>query len=205
MASTELMGREFGPGEVLFREGERGDTLFVIEAGTIRLTREIDGEPTVLEDLGPGDFAGEVAVVRGGPHTTTAVATTATRCIALQGEALETMIASEKEVAIRFIQGLVQRLHVSHEVLSLVGQRDARTRIVMAILRHVESSGEKRPEGVWLQRRLGDIGDEVAVSKGELGEISKVFLKLQLLRIKRDGILVPDVARLYEYARSGDG
>jgi hypothetical protein len=100
---------------------------------------------------------------------------------------------------------LAHRLAVGHRMLELVGARDARTRIGMAIIRHAEASGQKDAEGTFIERRLSDIGEEVAVPKAELGEISKHLLRLQLLRLKRNGILVPDVARLYEFVKSADG
>lgn len=204
MASPELQGREFGAGDVLFREGEPGDCMYVIEQGSVRLTKDIDGEATTLAELKTGDFFGELALVSGVAHTTTAVATSATRCLSIQSDALESMVTSSNEIAVRFIRELAQRLVASHELLALVGRRDARTRVVMSILRHAEASTDKRPDGIWLDRRLGDIADEVAISRAELGEISKQFLRHQLLRIKRDGILVPDVARLYDFMKSGD-
>ncbi len=204
MASAELQGREFGAGDVLFREGEPGETMFVIERGSVRVTKEIDGETTILAELQPGDFLGEMAVIAGGIHTTTATATVATKCLTVGRDSVESMVTTDDEIAVRFIRGLAFRLAASHEMLALVGQRDSRTRVVMAILRHAEASNDKRPDGIWISRRLGDIGDEVAIPKAELGEISKQFLRLQLLRIKRDGILVPDVARLYDFIKSGD-
>jgi CRP/FNR family transcriptional regulator, cyclic AMP receptor protein len=202
--SAELDGREFAPGDVLFHEGDLGDVMYVIEEGSVRLTKDIDGEATTLAELEAGDFLGELAIVGGGTHTTTAVATSETRCLAVGGASLEAMVISNEELAVRFIKSLGERLAACHEMLALVGRRDARTRVVMAILRHAEIRGEQRDDGTWIGRRLGDIGDEVAISKAELGEVSTQFLRLKLVRIKRDGILVPDVSRLYDFMKSGD-
>lgn len=199
-----LAGREFQTGEVLFREGEPGDVMFVIRQGAVRISKEIDGNATVLADLSEGDFVGEVGVIRGGIRPTTAVATAPTRCLEVDAGMLEDLVTGDQEIAVRFIRGLADRLAATHEMLGLVGYRDSRTRVCMAIIRHAEASEDVRPEGVWIPKRLGDIGDEVSVSKVELGEISKHFLRLQLLRIKRDGILVPDVSRLYGFVKSGD-
>ena len=201
---TRLAGREFQTGEVLFREGEPGDVMFVIRQGSVRVTKDIDGSPTVMADLGDGDFVGAIGVVKGGSRTTTAVATAPTRCLVIDAGMLEEMVTEDHELAVRFIRGLADRLASSHEMLGLVGYRDSRTRVCMALIRHAEASKDVRPEGTWIPKRLGDIGDEVSVSKVELGEISKHFLRLQLVRIKRDGILVPDVSRLYGFVKSGD-
>ena len=204
-AETAPIGREFQPGDTLFQEGEPGQVMYVIQTGCVRIMKTIDGTDTVLAELHEGEFLGELAVVRGGAHTTTAVATAPTRVIVLDGPTLEDMVTEDSEIAVRFIRGLASRLAASHDMLAMIGARDTRTRVCMAIIRHAEASSDRRPEGIWIKKRLGDIGDEVAVSKAELGEISKQFLRMQLLRIKRDGILVPDVSRLYGFMSSGDG
>jgi len=56
------------PGDVIIGEGERGDALYVITRGRVRVTREADG--TVLGELGDGDFFGETALL--GDHVRTA-------------------------------------------------------------------------------------------------------------------------------------
>jgi CRP-like cAMP-binding protein len=199
-----IASREFGPGDVLFKEGDAGDVMYVIREGTVRLWKDIDGEPTTLAELREGDFVGEVGLVRARPQTATATALSPTKCLVLDGQALEEMVTQNAELAVRFIRGLVDRLAQSHDLMAMIGQRDTRTRVAMAIVRHAEASTDRRPEGIWIAKRLGDIGDEVAVSRNEMGEISKYFLKLKLLSIKRDGILVPNVSRLYGFVKTGD-
>lgn len=201
---TSIVGREFHAGDTLFNEGEPGEEMYVIQHGRVRLSKTIDGTETILAEMEEGEFVGELVVVRGGLHTTTATAMAPTRVLVINAATLEDMVTEDSEIAVRFIQSLASRLAASHDMLATIGARDTRTRVVMAIVRHAQASSDRRPDGIWIDRRLGDIGDEVAVSKAELGEISKQFLKLQLLRIKRDGILVPDVARLYGFLSSGD-
>lgn len=205
MPAPELIGAcEYDTGDVLFREGDAGDAMFVIREGTVRLWKDIDGEITTLAELAAGDFVGEVGLVRAASHTANATATAPTKCLVLSAQGLEQMVTQDAELAVRVIRVLADRIAQSHDLLSMLGQRDTRTRVAMAIIRHAEGGGEQREDGVWIARRLGDIADEVAVSRQELGEISKEFLKLQLLRVKRDGILVPDVSRLYGFVKSGD-
>ncbi len=203
-AADALGAREFEAGDILFREGDAGTCMFVIREGTVRLWKDIDGEMTTLAELSAGEIVGEVALVRSAQHTATATALAPTKCLVVTAHGLEQMVTQDAEIAVRVIRVLADRLAQSHDLLGMVGQRDTRTRVAMAIIRHAEGRGEPRDDGVWIPRRLGDIADEVAVSKQELGEISKEFLKLQLLRVKRDGILVPDVSRLYGFVKSGD-
>ena len=45
-------------GETLFTQGDEGDTMFVITTGKIQISRIVDGQKTILADLGSGEFLG---------------------------------------------------------------------------------------------------------------------------------------------------
>ena len=61
-------------GEVLFDEGDPGDSVFVIQSGEIELTRESGLGRRTVARLGAGEFFGEMSVVLGEPRTARAVA-----------------------------------------------------------------------------------------------------------------------------------
>jgi len=99
-----LVRVEAAPGEVFIREGDPGDLFYVIETGTVDVTKE----GRHVASLGPGDFVGEIALLRDVPRVATVTATSATVLQALDranfipavtgqgafGEAAETTIAS---------------------------------------------------------------------------------------------------------------
>lgn len=178
--------------------------MFVIQSGSVRLHKAIDGQDTTVAELKPGDFCGEVGAVLGAPQPVSATATQATRCLVVNADTLEQMATSDPAITVALIQGLAKRVRETQQALEVLARRDSQTRIVAALIRHCEA-GEKREDGVWIPRRLTDLAKEVAVPKAELGEISKQLLKLRLLRSERNGILVPDVSRLYDLVKSGGG
>jgi MFS family permease len=77
-----LVQIEAGPGDILIREGDHGDRFYVIESGSVEVTK--GGRHVV--DLGPGDFVGEIALLRDVPRTATVRATSATVLQALDRE-----------------------------------------------------------------------------------------------------------------------
>lgn len=63
------------PGEVIFREGQPGDSLYLVAKGSVKIARAADGaDQEVLDFVSPGSFFGATALLAGEPHSTTATA-----------------------------------------------------------------------------------------------------------------------------------
>ncbi len=63
-------------GDYLFKEGDKGDALFVIARGAVHVIKEIDGEEVVVDVLGGGDIIGEISLLTGAPRTASIKAAT---------------------------------------------------------------------------------------------------------------------------------
>jgi hypothetical protein len=71
-AQRTLIEEEFGPGEIVFNEGEPGRHLYVIKAGTVQvLVKAPDGAQRLVNELGPGDHFGEMALLGNVPRNAT--------------------------------------------------------------------------------------------------------------------------------------
>jgi CRP/FNR family transcriptional regulator, cyclic AMP receptor protein len=71
LAQGQLL--EFGPGDVVFRQGDQGDRLFVVKSGVLEVVASpSDGsEPVVVAYLGTGEVIGELALLTGSPRSAT--------------------------------------------------------------------------------------------------------------------------------------
>ena len=77
-AQRTLVLEEFGPGEVIFREGDQGRHVYVIQSGTVEvLAKHPDGSQEVIRRLGSGDHFGEMALLRKAPRSATIQTVTA--------------------------------------------------------------------------------------------------------------------------------
>jgi len=61
-------------GDVIIREDEEGPGLFLVVSGRVRVSRDEDGEPVMITDLGPGDLFGEISLLMSKPSTATVTA-----------------------------------------------------------------------------------------------------------------------------------
>ena len=61
-------GREFPRGTVLFRQGEPGAEMYVVQRGRVSISARAGSAAKVLATLGPGEFFGEMAIQIGRAH-----------------------------------------------------------------------------------------------------------------------------------------
>jgi hypothetical protein len=80
-------------GEVVLREGEDSDRFYIIESGLVEVTQ--DG--AVLRREGPGDFFGEVGLLRDVPRTATITAIEATELVALERDTFLAAVTGQRE------------------------------------------------------------------------------------------------------------
>lgn len=103
-ALTELLGstsvRSYSAGDAIVREGEYGDSLYLIVEGQVVVEgTDPRGQKVTLATLGPGDFFGEVAVLTGKPRTATVVAHGAVTVIEISREVLAEICERHPEVS----------------------------------------------------------------------------------------------------------
>src|SRR5258708_13282340 len=74
-ALFQRFGKEFKRGHVLFREGEPGKEMYVIQAGKVNITKTVRDTEKILAQLGAGEFFGEMAILNNKPRSPGAVIT----------------------------------------------------------------------------------------------------------------------------------
>ena len=99
---------EFAAGAAVFREGDAGGDMFIIESGQIDIVRKVRGEEPVAT-LGPGDFFGEMSMLEDQPRFAGAFARTQVRALRIERAAFTDMLKQNVEIAVRIMRKLVGR------------------------------------------------------------------------------------------------
>lgn len=112
-------------GQVLFREGDHGDEMFLVRAGSIVVSKGVTGRvEQVLARMGPGDFFGEMALFDRSPRSATIQADTDVTLLLLDRDALARLTADSPRAAAAFFQSLVHvfidRLRASGDLVAEV-------------------------------------------------------------------------------------
>ena len=104
-------------GQVLFREGDLGDEMFLVRAGSIVVSKGVTGRvEQVLARMGPGDFFGEMALFDRSARSATIQADTDVTLLLLDRDALARLTADSPSLVHVFIE----RLRASGELVAEV-------------------------------------------------------------------------------------
>jgi len=101
-------------GSAIFREGEAGHDMYIIESGTVEILRNARGaEP--LATLEAGECFGEMALLEEQPRFATAMARTDVRLLRIERAAFADVMRSNVEIPIRIMRKLAGRLRRSEQ------------------------------------------------------------------------------------------
>ena len=186
---------------MLFREGEAGEVMFVIQSGAVRISKAVGGEDKVLAVLGPGEFLGEMAILNGKPRTATATVVEPTRCLVIEARTLEQMVARNAEIALRLIKKLAKRLDSADTLVEILMHQDPKARVMLALARHADAFGEHTDDGIRVRTTAGRHRARGRRRRGRSrDEVHGAASAASGSRPRRTGsIVVADVGRLQEF------
>lgn len=90
--ASQLKPRDLAAGEVLFTQGSRGETFFIVVTGEVEVFQQEGSVERHINTLGPGSFVGEMAVLTGQPRIASVRAHTNCRLVVLDSEDFRTVM-----------------------------------------------------------------------------------------------------------------
>jgi CRP/FNR family cyclic AMP-dependent transcriptional regulator len=97
-------------GRVLARQGSLGHEMFVIVDGTVEVTR--DG--VYIADIGPGGFAGEMALLTNARRNSNVVAKTEVRLLVVDGRSFHALLEDVPQIAVKMLPIVASRVDQGH-------------------------------------------------------------------------------------------
>lgn len=136
---TGTIGRDYGDGEVICREGEVADRMYVVQAGCVEVVRDEQGQEVRLAELGAGDIFGEMAIIDRKPRSATVRAKGAARVLTLDKRGFLRSVHEDPSLAYRILMDMSERIRrLDAEVVRL--QRST----------EMVRSDPNPPRGVWI-------------------------------------------------------
>jgi CRP-like cAMP-binding protein len=116
--AKRFVPRTYKANQAIVSQGKGGEGMFTIISGQAQVVIETaDGEKAVVNEFGPKDFFGEVAMLDDGPRTASVVTTEETECLVLSRADFLSLIRNDAEMASEIAVALAERLRRAVSVL----------------------------------------------------------------------------------------
>ncbi len=107
---TGVLGRMYRNGEVIVRQGEAGDCMYVIQAGQVEILREEEGKQVRLAVLGEGEVFGEMALFEGEVRSATVRVLGEACVLTVDKRTFFRRMSEDPSTAFRVLQGMSSRI-----------------------------------------------------------------------------------------------
>ncbi len=112
-------GKDFPKGTVLFREGELGRNMFIIQKGKVQVRKRVGSGEKVLSELGEGEFFGEMALLMEMDRSATVEVIEDSKILVVTPETFETLLRSNIDIALKMLRKLASRLRALDDHLEV--------------------------------------------------------------------------------------
>ena len=114
------LGRDYEDGEIIVRQGDVGDNMFVIQEGRVEVLNETDGKEIRLRIAGEGEFMGEMAIFERVNRTATLRAMGRVRVLTIDKKNFLRRVHEDPSLAFRIVKNMSRRIReLSDEIARL--------------------------------------------------------------------------------------
>lgn len=171
--------RTYEKGEMVYRAGDRGEKLYVIHKGRVKITRlSHTGKEQVIRVLGPGEFMGELSLFSPLPMTDNGEALEKTTMCIIDGRKLKDLMKKYPSIAFKVMEELSQRLERAENLIEDISLHSVEKRLAQALLRMSNSKGE-----VNLKMSKRDLASYIGMSQETLSRKLSAFQELGIIKL----------------------
>jgi len=202
--SAIVVQKAYKKGELLFAEGSRGDTLFVLVKGKVKLFKEakiggrITGETKIFEIISEGEFLGEMSLLNQVPRCASAAALEDCWIYQIQKKNFNDILMKKPEIALSILGVVSQRLRQADTHIQDITFRNIPGRLANFLLKLADKFGKPTKQGPMINVRLTqqELAQAVGTSRVYTSKYISAFKKEGSIAVSKGKIIILDRDKL---------
>jgi CRP/FNR family cyclic AMP-dependent transcriptional regulator len=188
--AANLQRRRYPRGQVVFRQGDPGASLYLIEAGSVKIVVSTPGGKTLtLRILGPRDFFGELSLLDGEPRSADAIVHEACRLLLLQREDFLRFIEARPGVAKSLLESVSRRLRYTTRQVQDAAFLDVPARLARVIV-ELAQAGPAGASAIAPRPTQTELAEMVGATRESVNKVLGLYERQGLIRRERGAIIV---------------
>lgn len=195
------MEKKLQAGEVLFHEGDRGEIMYLIREGKIKITKGRGDEEKTLAVLKEGDFFGEMAIIDGSPRSAGAVAVTPVSLLVIDKESFKEKLR-ENPLIEYVLETLTRRLRTADEQIRLLTIKSEERRVLAHIITKAKETGRETEAGTEVTPfSLESLANITGIAEHKVRDYINKLVQVNLVILRENSLIIKTVSDLDDYLR----
>jgi CRP/FNR family transcriptional regulator, cyclic AMP receptor protein len=192
--------RQISAGDYLFRQGESGNTMFVLLEGIVVIYHQDHNVERLVGTLRAGEMVGEKAVLNKSPYRRnfTAQAQVESVVMEVDFDAFKYLQTKMPDLLLTMVRILSSRLDESNQMVFVLQSTDEVDRVIKYLYFYCQNHSKKVPEGSELVLSSTDIHRAINVSEDRVEEILNELTAQRILVKKKGGYIISDENALFD-------
>ena len=195
LAELAQMARRqrFGRDEVVFYQGDNGDSFYVILSGQVKVSvSSPEGQEAILVMLDAGESFGELALLDEQPRSATIEATRPTEVLVMRRDEFHRIIHHHPDVALSLLRVMTKRLRDTDQLVQDAAFLDVAERLAKKLLALVDSHGRRSERGIELDIHLTqqDLAAMIGATRESVNKQLGAFRDRGILAVDRQRITI---------------
>ena len=197
--------KSFKENDVLCREGEKSDKLFLIREGRVKICKITkEGKEQIVYVLSKGDFFGENNLFTSDNISNfSAYAITDAKVCILKKENLEGILLKNPEISLKIIQEMANRINSAENLAQTLATRDVEVRLATVLIEFMNKYGQKNEEGIYIKLPLNreQMANYCGITRETVSRRLSKFDKMGIIKLKGNkGLIIKDEEALLSLA-----
>ena len=191
--------RRYGKHQTIFREGDPGQTFYIILTGSVAIVRvAADGRETILSILKERDFFGEMSIFDTAVRAATVRTLTEVEVGAIEREDFLALIDRSPRIGRLLVIALSERLRAANKLISASTSQDIRSRLASLLLNLSANFGEQVPAGTRITLRLTnqEMANMIGTTRETVNRTLNRFWDERLIDMRTAHVVIVEAEKL---------
>ena len=191
--------KKYNTDDVIFLEYEKGDKFYLVQSGSVKITKVIKDVEKLLDIVYAGEFFGEMAILEDTTRSASAIANEPTVLLELRKENFQSILANNTVMALKLSKTFAKRIFDAKRRLLILQLNETDLRVYDCLLLLAELQNIPRDhyyEPQELNATINDIANWCGVKVVDVQKVLNTFVKTGKIDIRTNTIYVKNLKEI---------
>ena len=198
LPAFKRFSKTYNDGQVIIAEFEKGETFYLIEKGTVQLTKCVNGMNKNLDILKPGEIFGEMAILDNSPRSATCVARGKVDCLEFNKANFEILITGNPQIGLILLKSFCKRVYDQNRRFKILTLKDNQAKIADVFCMFDEMNPIPNPmeDKRKFNLKLTDVAHWAGLSIDETRDEINKLVASKRIEVFDDYIVIPRIREM---------